>query len=136
MALSPGFGAAHFALARAYRDLGDTEKARDHLALYQKDKLGWPTVPDPLLTAVLDLKTGANARLARGIQLAEAGELRPAAEEHEKALLADPKLVRAHVNLIRLYGLLGEPEKAGEHYRAAVAIDPNLAEARTTTHTC
>jgi Tfp pilus assembly protein PilF len=128
-ALSPGFGAAHFALARAYRDLGETEKAQEQIALYQKDKLGWPTVPDPLLAAILELKTGANARLRKGIQLAEAGDLRPAAEEHEKALLADPKLVRAHVNLIRLYGMLGQPEKAGEHYRAAVAIDPSLAEA-------
>jgi Tfp pilus assembly protein PilF len=128
-ALFPGFGAAHFALARAYRDLGEKEKAQEHLALYQKDKLGWPTVPDPLLAAVLDLKTGANARLRKGIQLAEAGDLGAAAEEHEKALLADPKLVRAHVNLIRLYGMLGQPEKAGEHYRAAVALDRNLAEA-------
>ena len=128
-ALFPGFGAAHFALARAYRDLGERGKAQEQLALYQKDKLGWPTIPDPLLAAVLELKTGANAHLAMGIQLAEAGELRPAAEEHEKALLVDPKLVRAHVNLIRLYGMLGEPEKASEHYRAAVAIDPHLAEA-------
>jgi tetratricopeptide (TPR) repeat protein len=129
-ALLPGFGAAHFALARAYRDLGQKEKAQEHLALYQKDKLGWPTVPDPLLAAILELKTGANARLRKGIQLAEAGELGPAAEEHEKALVADPKLVRAHVNLIRLYGMLGQPEKAGEHFRAAVALDPSQAEAQ------
>ena len=39
-ALLPGFGAAHFALARAYRDLGQKEKAEEHIALYQKDKLG------------------------------------------------------------------------------------------------
>jgi tetratricopeptide (TPR) repeat protein len=128
-ALFPGFGAAHFALARAYRDLGETEKAREQLALYQKDKVGWPTVPDPLLAAILDLKTGANARLRKGIQLAEVGELTAAVEEHEQALRADPKLVRAHVNLIRLYGTLGQLEKAEEHYRAVVAIDPSLAEA-------
>jgi protein O-mannosyl-transferase len=128
-ALFPGFGAAHFALARAYRDLGNKDKAQAQLVLYQKDKLGWPTLPDPLLAAVLELKTGANARLRKGMQLAEAGELKAAVEEHERALLADPKLVRAHVNLIRIYGTLGEPEKAAEHFRAAVAIDPNLAEA-------
>jgi tetratricopeptide (TPR) repeat protein len=128
-ALFPGFGAAHFALARAYRDLGDKEKAQEQLALYQKDKLGWPSVEDPLLAAVHELKTGANARLSKGIELAESGDVKAAAEEHEKALQADPKLVRAHVNLIRLYGMLGEPEKAAEHYRAAVALDPHLAEA-------
>jgi tetratricopeptide (TPR) repeat protein len=127
--LFPAFGAAHFALARAYRDLGNTEKAKEQIALYQQDKLGWPTVADPLLTAVLELKTGANARLRRGIELAEKGELRGAAEEHERSLREDPRLVRAHVNLIQLYARLGVPEKAAEHFRAAVAIEPGLPEA-------
>ena len=126
--LFPGFGAAHFALARAYRDLGEPEKAQEELVLYQKDKEGWPAVPDPFMAALVALKTGADARLQRGIQLAEAGQLQAAADEHEAALLADPKLLPAHVNLIRLYGSLGRPEKAEEHYRAALALDPNLAE--------
>ncbi|HEX9186144.1 MAG TPA: tetratricopeptide repeat protein [Vicinamibacteria bacterium] len=127
-ALFPGFGAAHYALARAYRDSGDPAKAREELALYQQDKLGWPTVPDPWLAAVVALKTGANALLRKGIQLTEEGRLREAAEEHEKALATDPKLVQAHVNLIRLYAELGEPGRAEEHYRQALAVDPNLAE--------
>lgn len=126
--LFSGFGAAHFALARAYREADDEAKAREQLALYQENKLGWPTVPDPWLAAIVALKTGANARLQKGIQLAEAGQLQAAAEEHEAALATDPKLVQAHVNLIRLYADLGQPAKAEEHYRAAVAIDPNLAE--------
>jgi tetratricopeptide (TPR) repeat protein len=128
-ALFPAFGAAHFALARAYRDLGNAEKAQEQLALYQQDKLGWPAVADPLLTAVLELKTGANAHLRRGIELAEKDELRPAVEEHESALREDPKLLRAHVNLIQLYARLGEPKKAAEHFRAAVAIEPGMPEA-------
>ncbi|HSD26229.1 MAG TPA: tetratricopeptide repeat protein [Vicinamibacteria bacterium] len=126
--LFPTFGAAHFALARAYRDLGEKEKAQEELVLYQKDKLGWPAVPDPFLAALVTLKTGAGARLQKGIQLAEVGQLEAAADEHEAALLADPTLLPAHINLIRLYGSLGRPEKAEEHYRAAVAHDPNLAE--------
>jgi len=126
--LSPAFGAAHFALARAYRDLGEMEKAQEQLDLYQKDKLGWPPVPDPLLADVLSLKTGALARLQRAIDLAEAGQLQAAADEHEAALAVDPSLVQAHVNLIRLYGTLGRPEKAEEHFRAAIALNPGLAE--------
>jgi tetratricopeptide (TPR) repeat protein len=126
--LFPGFGAAHYALARAYRSTGDETKAREQLALYEKGKLGWPAVPDPWLDAIVALKTGANARLRKGIQLAEEGQLRAAAEEHEAALATDPKLVQAHVNLIRLYAQLGQPDKAEEHYRSALAVDPNLAE--------
>jgi len=127
--LFPGFGAAHFALARAYRDQREGEKAQEELALYQKDRLGWPSVPDPLFADILNLKTSADARLQKGIQLADAGQLQAAAVEHENALAVDPKLLPAHVNLIRIYGSLGQPEKAEEHYRAAVALDPNLAEA-------
>jgi tetratricopeptide (TPR) repeat protein len=126
--LFPGFGAAHFALARAYRDLGEKEKAQEELALYQKDKLSWPSVPDPFMTAIVELKTGADARMQKGVQLAEAGQLQAAADEHEAAVSVDPTLLPAHVNLIRIYGSLGRPEKAEEHYRAAVALNPNLAE--------
>jgi tetratricopeptide (TPR) repeat protein len=126
--LFPAFGAAHFALARVYRDRGEKEKAQEEIALYQKDRLGWPAVPDPFMTALVALKTGADARLQKGIQLAEAGQLQAAADEHEAALAADPKLVPAHVNLIRIYGSLGQADKAEAHYRAAVALDPNLAE--------
>jgi tetratricopeptide (TPR) repeat protein len=126
--LFPGFGAAHFALARAYGDQGEKDKAQEELALYQKDRLGWPSVADPLFADVLNLKTSADARLQKGIQLAEAGQLQAAADEHEAALAVDPTLLPAHVNLIRIYGTLGRPEKAEEHYRAAVALNPNLAE--------
>ncbi len=126
--LSPIFGAAHFALARVYRDLGDKEKAQRQLALYQKDKLGWPTLPDPLLADIVALRNSSTDHLRRGIELAEQGQLKEAAEEHEAAVGIDPTLVQAHLNLIRLYGQLGEPSRAEEHYRAALEIDPNRAE--------
>jgi len=126
--LWPSFGAAHFALARAYRDRGEADKAQAELELYEKDKLGWPAVPDPFMSALTALKGGAAARLDKGVQLAEAGQLQAAAEEHEAALVADPKLLLAHVNLIRIYGTLGRSDKAEEHYRAGLALDPNLAE--------
>ena len=126
--LSPTFGAAHFALARAYRDLGEKQKAQQHLALYQKDKLGWPTLPDPLLADIEALRNSSTDHLRRGIELAEQGQLKEAAEEHEAALEVDPDLVQAHVNLIRLYGELGAPSRAEKHYRAAREIAPNLAE--------
>ncbi|HYK91432.1 MAG TPA: tetratricopeptide repeat protein [Acidobacteriota bacterium] len=126
--LFPGFGAAHFALARAYRDAGEPAKAQEELSLYQEDKLGWPTTPDRLLSAVLELKSDATAHLRKGIDLAEAGQLQEAVKEHELALSGDPKLVLAHIHLIKLYGMLGQPEKAEEHYRSALALDPNLPE--------
>jgi tetratricopeptide (TPR) repeat protein len=126
--LLPSFGAAHFALAKVYRDQGEAEKAREHLALYQKDKTGWPTLDDPLLADIVALRNSATDHLRRGIHLAEQGQLQGAAAAHEAALEADPRLVQAHVNLIRIYGELGEAAKVEEHYRAAVEQEPNRAE--------
>jgi len=126
--LFPSFGAAHFALAKVYRDQGKGEKAQEHLALYQKDKAGWPTLDDPLLADIVALRNSATDHLRRGIHLAEQGQLQEAAAAHEAALEADPKLVQAHINLIRIYGELGEAAKVEEHYRAAAEQEPNRAE--------
>ncbi len=126
--LYPTFGAAHYALALAHRDLGERAKAQEHLVLYQKDKLGWPATPDPLLWAIDDLKIGAAAHLKKGVRLEAAGQMQAAIEEHERALEVDPGFVQAHINLIILYAKLGQPAKSEEHYRSAVAINPNLAE--------
>jgi tetratricopeptide (TPR) repeat protein len=126
--LFPQFGAAHFALALVYRDLNETAKAREHMAIYQRNKLDWPPTPDPLLAAIHDLKSGPHAHLRKGIFLAEKGDLQAAAEEHEQALRVDPKLVQAHIHLIRIYGKLGRSEQAEWHYRAATALDPNALD--------
>jgi tetratricopeptide (TPR) repeat protein len=125
--LFPGFGAAHYAVAGAYRDRGETDKAREHLLSYQKTRTGWPTTPDPLLAALLEHETAAEARLEIGMRRAEAGDVQGAIDEHEAALKADPGLVQTRINLIGLYGLAGRPDRAEEQYRAALALNPNLA---------
>jgi len=38
------------------------------------------------------------------------------------------RLAQAHANLVSIFGRLGQPEKARQHYRAAVEVDPNLPE--------
>ena len=88
-------------------------KAQEQLALYQKDKLGWPPAGDRLMAEIVALKTAAECPYPKGIELAESGQLQAAADEHEAALAADPRLVQAHVNLIILYGKLGQPQGSG-----------------------
>ena len=90
--LYSNFGAAHYALALAYRDLGESAQAQEHVALYLKDKLGWPSTPDPLIGAIDDLKTGAATHLKKGVRLEAAGQMEGAVEEHERA--PDPDLGR------------------------------------------
>ena len=122
------YGAAEYALALAYRDLGREDDARQQLALYQKHWLDAPPLEDPVLEQVRQLKGGALEHLAEGIRLGKAGDTRGSIREHEAALQDDPKLVQAHANLISLYGRLQDWDKAEQHYRAATALRPGLAD--------
>ena len=47
--LAPDSGAAHYALALAYRSAGEPEKARQHMEIYQKGNRLAPEAEDPLM---------------------------------------------------------------------------------------
>jgi tetratricopeptide (TPR) repeat protein len=126
--LFEAYGAAHYALALAYRDLGRDEDAKRNLALSQKYLLDAPALDDPLMRQVKALKDDARQRLAEGVRLGKDGDLAGAVREHEKALEADPTLAQAHANLISLYGRLRRWDKVEAHYRAAVTRAPGLAD--------
>ncbi len=129
VALSPQYGAAHYALALAYRDLGEREKSAEHLRLYQQYRLIRPVLADPWMSAVAELNTGAAERLKRGVALAEDGQFAEAIREHERAIEINPQYAQARINLIQLYGRTKQTEKAEEQYRALLQLNPNLAEA-------
>ncbi len=57
-------------------------RRRSELDLYEKDKLGWPAIPDPYLADILNLKTGALARLEKRRR---PGRVRPAAGRGRRA---------------------------------------------------
>lgn len=122
------YGAAHYALGLALRDLGQTAKAQEHLALSQKQKLSRPPLEDPLLNAIAELNAAGTETLKRGVILESAGRIAESIAEHERALLVNPQLAQAHINLISLYGRTGQFEKAAQAYRAAVTANPNLAD--------
>jgi tetratricopeptide (TPR) repeat protein len=124
----PQYGAAHFALAAALRNLGDSVKVSEHLALAQQFKTVRPPLADPFLREVAELNQGATERIRKGIELEAAGRLDESIAEHERALEINPQLTQAHINLIQLYGRTNNAAKAEEHYRAVIALDPDLAE--------
>jgi len=127
--LSPSWGAAHYALAMAYRNAGNAAKVAEHLRLSEQNKLIRPVLADPLMNAVADLNSGAADRLRRGVALEAEGRLEESIAEHLRALELNPQYLQVHVNLIQLYGRTRQSDKAEEHYRAAVALNPTLAEA-------
>ncbi|MFB3920611.1 MAG: tetratricopeptide repeat protein [Terriglobia bacterium] len=127
--LFPPYGAAHYALALAYRRVGPAERVREHLKLYEQSRTSVPGVEDPLRSAVEDLNLGPLGHMRRGVTLEQEGKIQEAIAEQEMALDADPKQIQVHINLIALYGRTNEFEKAEEHYRAAIDLNPNQAEA-------
>jgi tetratricopeptide (TPR) repeat protein len=129
VALFPEWGAAYYALARAYRALGRSDDAQRALERNRQYGARWPALDDPVFATVTSLRNDAETELQRGLKLAETGDLAGAIAAHEAALARDPSIVRVHVNLISLYGRVGEWAKAEQHYRAAVALGFNLDEA-------
>jgi len=127
--LFPEFGAAHYALAMAYRTLGRHDEAHQALARHQRYGPRWPAIDDPVLMRVTSLKDDAPAHLTRGIRLERDGDVTGAITAHEEALARDPSLVQAHANLISLYGRANNWTKAEAHYRVVVQSGFNLDEA-------
>lgn len=127
--LFPHFGAAHYSLARADQRLGKTDPAREEQALADKYKYESPDAADPLMAELRNLYTDPNYFVELGVQYADRGKVEEAVVLHEKALQIDSSLLMAHVNLISLYGRLRLFDKAQEHYRVAVEIDPKNSKA-------
>jgi len=129
LALFPRYGAAQFALATAYRKIGETKKAQEALADYERDKTLVPPLDDPEMAAVRALDLSATGLLSQAADLEKEGRLAEALERHNRAIAMDPKLVDAYVNLISLYGRLQRDFEAEQAYHQAIALDPNRAEA-------
>lgn len=124
----PQYGAAHYALGMALRNLGQTANAQEHLSLSQRFKDSRPPINDPLLTAIAELNAAGSELLKRGVMFDAAGKLAEAIADHERAVEANSQLVQAHINLISLYARAGQFDKAEKHYQAANTINPNMAD--------
>jgi tetratricopeptide (TPR) repeat protein len=74
----------------------------------------------------------ARARLNLGVALAENGDLRGAIEEHLAVLQLNPdkgRMTLTHFNLGTFYKKTGDPQRAEDHFRKALELDPGLAGA-------
>lgn len=110
--LFPSYGAAHYSLALAYRNLGREADSRQQFDLYGLNRMSVPPSDDPLRRAVAALNVGSVAHIRRGADLEQAGRITEAIAEQAEALRVDPAAVQAHINLISLYRPAG-PIRSG-----------------------
>ena len=127
--LFQNYAAAHYALGMAYRKTGERTKSLEELEFYQRFKKAPQPAEDPLIDAINSLYAGGNTHFINGSWLVQQRKPQQAAAEFESALKLNPRLIMAHVNLIAMYGELGQPTLAEEHFREAVKLDPGWAEA-------
>lgn len=126
--LVPQYGAAQFALAVAYRKLGELQKAAEHFKLYKANMATIPPRHDAVRGAVQHLNHTALAHIRQGLAMAQAGDIQGAIQQHLDALQSDPSEVQAYINLIQLYARAGQDDKAVQAYHKAVSLNPNRAD--------
>ncbi|MCH7813155.1 MAG: tetratricopeptide repeat protein [Planctomycetes bacterium] len=130
LALVPDNADVHYAMAMAWRDQGDTDRAAEYLKRYQEDRR--PRLyDDPYADRLQRLRTGADHAFQLGLRLSESGRFEEAITKYRQALEADPELAEAHQNLGVALMRLGELDAAIEHLRRAVEINPSLPQAHT-----
>lgn len=126
------YGAAHYALALAYRNAGDEENARRHFAAYEANRTWEPEFEDEPIEQIKNLNRSHQGLYQRSLKAAAADDWSQAAALLEEATSEDPHFLVGHVNLITCYAHLGNADKAEEHYRQALALSPASAELQNT----
>ncbi|NNJ93303.1 MAG: tetratricopeptide repeat protein [Halobacteria archaeon] len=123
------FGPAHYALALAFRNRGDTELAQAHMERYRRQPKQTPAHVDPLLASLDALDISATAHVRRAKRLQASGQPREALLALEQAVRVEPQSIEAHSQLIRLYHRLNDADGVERHYRAVTAIEPHAVMA-------
>jgi tetratricopeptide (TPR) repeat protein len=124
--LAPEANRLHYALAMAYRGLGQMEKAQSHLAL--SGSVG-VRASDPLLDGLKDLVKGARLHLIRGKAALDARRFSEAADEFRKAIVEQPDSIPAHFNLGAALTQTGDLRGAVEQFQETLRLDPAHANA-------
>lgn len=127
LASEPGANKLHYPLAMAYRRLGRTDLARQHLEM--RGMVGVQP-PDPLKTKLESLLKGYRVHILAGKLAFSAGRYNEAAASFEKAAAADPAKPDAWINLGAVYTKLNQPLKGLESLEKAVRLDPGNMTAR------
>jgi tetratricopeptide (TPR) repeat protein len=112
-------------LGLAYRELGDLEKAREHLSIVVAGQL---TFDDPLLDDLALLRS--RGHVWSGMLASQEGRLEEAEEHYRLVVEAEPDSAAYRRALGSVLHRQGELAAAAEQYQKAVALDPVDAVAR------
>jgi len=120
--LQPGASAIHYELGLAYRQLGDLDRAREHLTQRGSAR---PSFPDPLIDGLSELAAGARQHSREGGRAFARGDLEGAEAAYREAIEADPDNASAHEALAAVLARRGAVSEAIGQYRQALRLEPD-----------
>ncbi len=129
LSLSNRFGKAHYTLSQVHRELGNPERAALHAALFERHRLFEPPGNDPLRLEIEAQNVTDFLQYQKALARVHAGRHGEALESLLALEKRDPDNVSIPVNLIAVYGELGDIEKARAAADRALALDRNSVAA-------
>ena len=126
LAAQPEATAIYHQLGLAYRQMGDLETAKAHLA-----RAGTTPVhfTDPLMDDLARFVEGAQAYIIAGDEASQGGNVERALAAYRKAIEIDPQSALAHYKLGAFLGQRRADEEAMVYLRKAVTLDPDYRDA-------
>ncbi len=126
--LEPRASVIHYHLGQAYRRQGELDRAGVHLEQSGPVKVA---IPDPLMSRVNALASGASPYLIQGNTALRDGRLSVAADAFRRATEADPDNAKARQSLATVLTLLRDVDGALEQLEAAARLAPGNAQAQS-----
>jgi tetratricopeptide (TPR) repeat protein len=121
------FGAAHYGLATANRNLGHEAEAAQNFALARRFSGDRPPAADPLFDRVAELATGSYNQLQQVDELLQKGDLEKAAGLSQEILRRDPDNMGSLLNLLFIARFLNHlDDMVDAWYARAVRINPEV----------
>ena len=121
VSMQPKADSIHYPLAMAYRQIGDLEKAREHL---RKRGTRTPEYPDPLMEELRQLRTGKQFFWSQGTVALSEGRFAEAVEAFRQMVAADPEEAIAHMDLGTALLQLGDVSGALARYQKSLRLSP------------
>lgn len=125
--LQPSAVSVNSLLGMSYRQLGEEELARAHLAITAK---GAVLFGDPLVAQLTDLVASSRVHSQRGIELMQQGETQAGLEELRKTVQQSPDDYLAHHNLAIGLTRANDEEAAAAAYRKSIELNPDYPASR------
>jgi tetratricopeptide (TPR) repeat protein len=122
----PDAGVVHYHLALAYRDLGEEERSRRHLARLPAGPPSRDAIRfrDERMAALARTRVGSRVHDLRALQALDEGRYQLAVAELRQVLAIAPDRVYAHYNLARALLATGRPEAAVEELHRLLEAVP------------